>query len=244
MLNEYIRPGNVVEIVELQPLGRGSSPAKTYRTKIFDIVSEDLIKLIIPSDHGTLQLLDQDREYEMYFYTDNGLYQCMTFMKERYRTNNIPVMDMELVTNLRKYQRREYYRFSCSHPLRCRPLTEEESEDFMERGVLDAAIGERENALMADISGGGIRFISRDRYEVGSLLLFGFELNGEDREGDILNMKKQYRLVGHVIRSDLLENTGDQYETRTQYANIDNKDRESIIRYIFEQERKLRKTGK
>ena len=27
--------------------------------QIFDIVSEDLIKLIIPSDHGTLQLLDQ-----------------------------------------------------------------------------------------------------------------------------------------------------------------------------------------
>ncbi len=241
MLNEYIRPGNMVEIVELQPLGRGSASARTYRTKIFDIISEDLIKLVIPSEHGTLQLLDQDREYEMYFYTDNGLYQCMTFMKERYRSNNIPIMEMELVTALRKYQRREYYRFSCAHPLRCRPLTEEETQNYMEKGELDATVGDRVNAIMADISGGGIRLISKEKYEPDSLLLFAFDLAGEEREG---GERQEFRLVGHVISSDPRENGGEGFETRTQYANIDNKDREKIIRYIFEQERKLRKVGK
>ncbi len=242
MLNDYIKPGNVVEIVEQPSLGRGAAPAKTFRTKIYDIVSEDVIKLFIPTEHGTMQLLDQDREYEMYFYTDNGLYQCNTFMKERYRINNIPVMDMELVTNLRKYQRREYYRFSCSHPLRCRPLNAEESALFMEKGELNCSMDEHDNALIADISGGGIRFLSREKYEVDSLIYFEFELKEEGRDGTAAS--KAYHLVGHVIRCDERQNGDDQYETRTQYANIENKDRESIIRYIFEQERKFRKSGR
>ena len=40
--------------------------------------------------------------------------------------------------------------------------------------------------------------------------------------------------------SELLMNRDDAYENRIQFVNIGNEDRESIIKYIFEEERKKR----
>jgi c-di-GMP-binding flagellar brake protein YcgR len=90
-----------------------------------------------------------------------------------------------------------------------------------------------DNGTMVDISGGGARFISQVRYQEGVLIRFVFSLfvNGRVTE---------YKLVGKVLKSTPIENKEDSYENRIQFVNMVNDDRESIIKYIFEEERKLR----
>ena len=90
-----------------------------------------------------------------------------------------------------------------------------------------------DNGTMVDISGGGARFISRVQYTEGSLIRFVFSLfvNGQVTE---------YNLVGKVLKSNPMENREDSYENRIQFVNMVNDDRESIIKYIFEEERKMR----
>ena len=235
MLNEYVKAGNVVEVVNKDLEADDDRNAKTMRTRIFDIVSDDVIKVTIPTVQGKLQLIATDGEYDVYFYTDNGLYQCTCTVKDRYRTNAIPILELELQSNLRKYQRREYYRLNCMLEMRCRVFDNEETDEFIKTGNYSTTNAKIPNAVMVDISGGGARFVTNESYEVGALILFRFALKQKDKY-------KDYSVVGRVVFSELMANSSGKYENRAQFVDIENSERESIIKYIFEEERRIRKS--
>ena len=221
MLNEYVKAGNVVEIVDKDLENSEERNAKTMRTRIFDIVSDDVVKVTIPTVKGKLQLIATDGEYDVYFYTDNGLFQCTCTVKDRYRTNAIPVMELELQSNLRKYQRREYYRLNCMLEMKCRAFDNEETDEYIKTGNYSTASGiSASNAIMVDISGGGARFVSREKYETGALILFRFSLKQKTGNRD-------YSVVGRVVYSELMENSSGNYENRAQFVDIENTERES-----------------
>ncbi|MBO4900351.1 MAG: flagellar brake protein, partial [Lachnospiraceae bacterium] len=126
MLSKYVVVGNRVELQSVRRLKlneeSGNEERKVYTTKVYDIISDERIELLMPMEQTKLILLPVDGEYELCFYTDNGLYQCVAKVVDRYRDNNIYVLALDLTTNLRKYQRREYYRFSCALEMNSREL--------------------------------------------------------------------------------------------------------------------------
>ena len=66
---------------------------------------------------------------------------------------------MELTSNLRKYQRREYYRFSCALEMNSRKLEPEEVK-AVDRNQLYLVPGlPAKRSVIVDISGGGLRFV-------------------------------------------------------------------------------------
>ena len=88
--------------------------------------------------------------------------------------------------------------------------------------------------VIVDISGGGLRFLSSQKYEPGSLILCSYHLL---KDGE----RKKYDVVGKVLAVKELENRRGMFEHRVQYYNLDVNTREEIIRFIFEEERKSRK---
>jgi c-di-GMP-binding flagellar brake protein YcgR len=54
---------------------------------------------------------------------------------------------------------------------------------------------------------------------------------------------RDYKCVGRIVKVRELENRPGNYEHRIEYTNIDEDDREDIIHYIFEEERKLMRRG-
>ena len=74
-----------------------------------------------------LILLPIDGEYDLCFYTAQGLYQCFARIIDRCKSNNVYVLVFELTSNLRKHQRRDYYRFSCVLDMKTRELKQEEA---------------------------------------------------------------------------------------------------------------------
>ncbi|HOO28592.1 MAG TPA: flagellar brake protein, partial [Lachnospiraceae bacterium] len=203
----------------------------------YDIVSEDQIKIAMPMEQGKIILLPVDGEYNICFYTTTGLYQCLARVIDRYKSDNIFVLDMELTTDIRKYQRREYYRLNCVLDMKSREITEKDVNGLSERvRFIDTDITFN-NGLIVDISGGGVRFISKVCYPKNTNILFSFSLY-------VSGKLAEYKLIGKVLLSERLENREDEYEHRIQFVNIMNDDRESIIRYIFEEERKIRRREK
>ena len=55
---------------------------------------------------------------------------------------------------------------------------------------------------------------------------------------------REYSLLGRVLAVRELENRKGIYEHRVQYVNMDSEDREEIIKYIFDEERKTLKNQK
>lgn len=239
MLSKFVSIGDKLELETIEKLNdsENSQGRKNYRSQVYDIVSEDQIKIAMPMEQGKVILLPVDGEYNICFYTSTGLYQCLARVIDRYKSDNIFILVMELTTDIRKYQRREYYRLNCVLDMKCREISETDINGFNERvRFIDTDITFN-NGLMVDISGGGARFISRTRYPKNANILFVFSLY-------VSGKLTEYKLVGRVLLSELLENREDEYEHRIQFVNIMNDDRESIIRYIFEEERKIRRREK
>ena len=128
ILSKYVAPGGEVE---LKAIDRERNPEengqrKAHRSRLLKILTESRVEVAMPIVDGKLILLPVDGEYDMYFYGDNVVYQCNARVTDRYRFNGQYVLVMDLTSNLRNYQRREYYRFSCALEMDSRQLGEEE----------------------------------------------------------------------------------------------------------------------
>ncbi len=142
-----------------------------------------------------------------------------------------------MLTNLHRYQRREYYRFNCVIEMNYRVMSQEELEG-VSSGVISPSSDLDENdmkeAMIVDISGGGLRFVAEEQYPIDTVLFVEFSLEIEDE-------MMPFALAAKVIYASEIENREGEYEIRLQYVYINNTIREEIIKFIFEEERKSRK---
>lgn len=234
ILSKYIEPGSRVQIQKIirTKEDEAGGGRKTYDSRVIDIVSDDTIEVSMPFEKTKLVLLPVDGEYNLFFYTPNGLYQCAARVVDRYKNNNVFSVLMDLTSNLRKYQRREYYRFSCALEMNSRTLEEQELQAIeMNSNALMPELP-LQRSVIVDISGGGLRFVANYAYEKESTILCKYNLwiSGE---------RKEFRLFGRVLSVKEVDNRPGIYEHRVQYINMDNDNREEIIKYIFDEERKV-----
>ena len=238
MISELVKPGQVVDLRSASPdTDKHLEDAKKiYRTKIFDILSEDQLEVLMPMEKSRLILLPVNGEFDLCFFTDNGLYQCFARVIDRYKSNNIYILVLELTSNLRKFQRREYYRFSCALQMSSRELQPEELKALEKDDQHPLLIPNLpvKQSVIVDISGGGLRFIASYRYEPETVIWCNYTLL---RHG----VTKPYNLLGKILSVTELENRPGVFEHRVQYMKMDVDAREEIIRYIFEEERRQRR---
>ena len=233
MIEKYIQAGQKVDLKALHRDRKTSENDRTYASKVFDIISEDRLEILMPMEQTKLILLPVDAEYEMYFYTEAGLYECVGRIIDRYKSNNVYILLVELETNLRKYQRREYYRYSCALDMDTRNLLEEEvaavenKKEYLIPGL------PLKRSIIVDISGGGLRFVSDYKYEKDSIIYCRYHLMVKGRE-------KDYEIACKILDVKELESRKGEYEHRVQYMNLNNEEREEIIQFIFDEERKNR----
>lgn len=237
MLENIINPGQRVDmkaVRRVKPAGEETRD-KVYSTKIYDVVNEDTLELVMPMEQTKLILLPVDGEYEVFFYTDNGLYESTVRITDRYKSNNVYILLVELQTNLRKYQRRDFYRYSCALDMDTRELTPDEVVAFRKGENYQAPPGlPTGKAVIVDISGGGLRFTSKAVYERDSLIYcrYGLFIHGG---------AKEYEIICKILDVKDIPNRAGEFEYRVQFVNLDSDEREEIIQYIFEEERKNRR---
>lgn len=234
ILSKYALPGGEIELraigSELEP--EDSRQRKTYRSRVLKILTGRRLEIGMPIENGKLILLPVGGEYDMYFFGNNIVCQCTARVVDRYKFNGQYMLVMDLTSNLRNYQRREYYRFSCALEMDSREIGEEEIDIAAQDELLPEL--PLKSSVIVDISGGGMRFVSYYAYEVNSLILCKYSLQIEGKE-------KEYRLVGKVLAVNELEKEPGVFDHRVQYVNVDPQDREEIIQYIFDEARKTHK---
>ena len=85
MLSKYVKPGNKVEIqaVEHVKYVDDGDQKKVYSSMVSDILSDDQLEILMPMEKSKLILLPVNAEYDLYFYTEAGLYQCFVKVIDR-----------------------------------------------------------------------------------------------------------------------------------------------------------------
>lgn len=237
MAANVIKAGGRIDLIRCNV---GVNDNQVYKSQIYDVVGKEQLKIAMPQSRGKLLLLQLEAVYKMQFYTELGVYECKGKVVDRYKSDNVYVAVVDIVSSLKKIQRREFYRLDCLLDAQIHVLDEEEMkvEDIKELLLLyDEKRVKYEYATIVDISGGGGRLVTDCEVEEGSYITLKFktELKGKVYE---------YEVLAKTITKRKLENKRRKYELRVEFEQLENNVRETLIKYIFEQERKKRKMEK
>ena len=185
-ISNIIRPGDRIDISFAQNAHRaeeGQELPRIFKSQVLDIKENGNLEISMPSEAGKLILLPLGVRYEMVFFSKNGLYRAIGQVRERYKHDNVYMLEMEFKTQLEKYQRREYFRYPYLLNFNYYLITEEEAQ----MGSSDAIFihlhdgnpkheGCEKNGQIVDLSGGGIRFHVEERLEPEQYILFEIHL--------------------------------------------------------------------
>lgn len=221
----------------------------SYVSRFLYQKSADEAVIEMPVRSGLLVPLTPNEMFQVCFYTAKGLYQCQSQVVSRHYEDSLPVAVIKLRSEFEKLQRRQYYRMECLLQMEFCSLTEEEydellaqkSDSWNEPAQKEQSVEEQGNGRLRfysgvtlDISGGGVRFNSSHEAQPGDIIALRIAFTEEEVRKIQILFAKVLTVVPVLNRSGL-------FEHRVEFVSISNTERESIIRYIFLEERKRRK---
>lgn len=221
----------------------------SYVSRFLYQKSSDEAVIEMPVKGGSLVALEPDEIFQVCFYTAKGLYQCQCQVVSRHYEDSLPVAVIRFRSEFEKLQRRQYYRMECLLQMEFCTVSEDELSDLLmqkqEAGratVQKNETGEVEDTdelryyagVALDISGGGVRFNSQHEAQSGDMIAMRIAFLNEDA-------RKLQLLFAKVLTVTPVQNRSGMFEHRVEFVSISNMERESIIRYIFLEERKRRK---
>lgn len=220
---------------------------KVYQSQLLDIIDSDKIKIAMPMSKGRMIYIGTGDEYIMYIYTEKDLYMCRVIVEGRSKEKKVHVAHLKLLSKLVKIQRRQYYRLTTTFDLEYHVFTNSErilyetllSKKREEKAQRDKIIhllhdmqkDSWEQGISINISGGGMLFSSKKPLESRDIINISFTL-------EYLDQIKKINIRAIVIDSIASYVNPNTYRNRVEFINISNKDRESIISFIFEEQRK------
>lgn len=228
LAEKVLRPGTKIELWPYnQPRPEnGTEEPKFYNSQISDFRDDGTVEVYMPTEQGRLLLLSVGSRLSMYCYTVSGIYECSVQVKERYKSNGIYFVLLQPINELRKNQRREYYRYKCTLPMLDRRMEEEERQFMAAHGRLSVSEGlPMDESTIIDISGGGMQFMGHHKYEVNDVVYCKFSFGNS------------YEVCLKILSSSKIPERAGEYRHRAKFLGMDKKDREAIIRYIFTLER-------
>ncbi len=248
MLGSILRPGDKVEIKKITNQERGDSE-KYYLSQLLDIADDNRAKIAMPIEGGRIIPIDVGDRYHLFFYTQNGLYQSKCIVVDRFRNGTMYVAVIRFIADLEKFQRRQFFRLECVMEIEARivvpaeiKLTKKLSEnDFLNmedkkkaEEILISMQQDWKMGIAIDISGGGLRFNLDKAFAKGDIirLRFSIVVNGE---------RFEVTTDARLVFSQEIFNRPGNYENRVEFVNMPMKEREVIIKYVFDEERKRRK---
>lgn len=206
---------------------------RMYISQIVDIIDDDKMKIGMPMEQGKVIPLSINTRLDACFYTTQGLYQGRIIVTDRYKEGQIFILVVELISNLQKYQRRQYFRLGCVIDIKYRKIFDEEIEEYAQNNNMIIEADDFLDGTALDISGGGIRFVSGEHLEKDKDIFIVLEIKYEDQT-------KTYGLLGRIIMSYQAKSRENLFEHRVEFVNMQGGVRESLIKYIFEEERRQR----
>lgn len=257
MLIEAIKLGDKLNIKQLDVKSE-----KEYASKLLDIKEDGIISIAMPIEKNRVVIMDIGSKYQVIFYTAKGLFASEAVVIERYKVQRLYVAELRILTEPTKFQRREFFRFQCIMDVNycvmpqgrfhdtMQQLNKEESTSGLTKlqkkvrvleylKDLDAKnetqLIQIKKGMITDISGGGMKLKAEEEIHQDKEIYLCFSLNqglsNINVFGEIISSEKS------LVRSNL-------YEHRLKYTDISKEEREQIVRYVLNEERKLRQKEK
>ncbi len=238
-----IKPGTPIEFTKISTDEDGEKnideDVSIYISSVFGVTKNDEIVFHLPTKQGHTVTIPMNVPFNAVFNTGKGMFQLSGLITKRGRLENFPVYVFEPEGKLKKVQRRDYYRFNCYIPIKILPIPRDVAVlPTMELVEADLArygdtYGIPVEGVILDISGGGARFNSSRNVDTDRFMYVSFWLESP-------TMHKQINTVARRVVSKYFDDLK-IFEHRIEFLFKEQEDREIIIKYIFDEDRRLRK---
>lgn len=222
-----------------QDAGETTEPVRVFKSSLFDYEQEDTIEILMPTENGRMVLFQAGVRFHMIFYSRKGMYSCSGIVRKRYKKDNFYLLAVQIASEPVKYQRRKFFRIDSTVDLMYIPVPEEiamlsSTEELFAAIQSHGYMSDAREAVSTDISGGGLRFVSEELLEKDSYVIVLMRLSND-------KIDQMFYLVTQIIESVKSQKSAGKFIQRGQFLYKDLKDRELVVRFVFEEERCLRK---
>ncbi|MBQ7470594.1 MAG: flagellar brake domain-containing protein [Pseudobutyrivibrio sp.] len=238
-----LRPGTPMEfsVASINANGEANLDGEknNYISSVFGVTKNEEILFHIPTRGGHTVTVPMNINFDVVFNTRAGMFQLSGEITKRGKLENFPIYVFEPSTKLQKVQRRDYYRFNCLLPIKVLPIPEDVAllpsmtlvEDDLEK--YGNTYGDPVEGNVVDISGGGARFKARREVQTERYMYCSF----------VLSTPTLNKIINVICRKVKVEydQENNVYIHRIEFLFKEPDDREIIIKYIFDEERRLRK---
>lgn len=196
----------------------------------FEWAEDDKIFYIaVPIYRGRLYPVNIGTQMEIIFIMQDNLYSFVAKVLDRGIRNRISLLKMEALSEIKKIQRREFFRFECALPVTYRLV------DTQNRGNPGENDRKLTKTYTRDLSGGGVCIRLKEKVDYGSILECELSLNDLNK----------IHFIGKVVRFTIYDKDMGiyKYEIGVSFEKINEKDRERLISFIFQEQRRLIKKG-
>lgn len=178
-------------------------------------VTENYIAISIPLKNGSYIPLRRDEKITALYYINGDIYKFTSTVIGRAR-EVIPVIYIEIPSDVKKVQRRNHVRVPLIADITCALINKDKKLINLNSKQVDIF-----NAFTLDLSGGGTKIVTKRKLEVGDKLLINIKLDEEI-----------FALQGEIIRVE--KNKDNQYVCGISFVDLENKTTERIIRVVFQ----------
>ena len=187
-----------------------------YRTRIEE-VGESILVVGAPFKQREVVPLREGTKVTLTFWDESAAYSFEGKILQRIAVP-IPMLVLELPRSVAKVQRRNFVRVPALYPLSFRSVTKE--------GLSDTQQG-----TLLDLSGGGMRFLTKNHLESNALIFVQLSLPKGDLQTPV-----------RVRRAVKIEDSN-RYTVSVEFHDISERERDQIISCVFDIQRIMRKKG-
>ncbi len=210
---DMISVGDRVEIT----FKRDKNHQKTYVSMIEHVINEKQLMMHMPISYGKIIKLPTGEEYEITVYTDSGMILFDANIDSYTKEDGFNYMVMNLLTAGEKKQRRDFFRFDCLLPLQFTYYDADNVESGKCQGIVK------------DIGGGGLRFVSNEDLPEGKHKFKG-----------IVMLKDDFVITtGDILFKQVFPKSNYKFQYRVKFSGLTQDEREKIIKYIFDEQRRI-----
>lgn len=238
--------GDRIELTHVRSASDRKLSTQKFGSQVLDFDGIRTVKLSMPIYENRVIPLEVEDDYNLCFFTNSGLYQCKGRVRKRYMDNKMYVLDILFLTDMKKFQRRKFYRLDCMFSIKFRIISDVEQilKKRLEAGkfetpseqehceqVLQDIPKDWEEATISDLSGGGIRFHCGKEIKKGQLVEVRLPLSLQSGVVPLAFWMEVIACV-HYAGSKLA------YEIRGEFKDVKDADRETVVKYVFEEQRR------
>ncbi|MGI6085996.1 MAG: flagellar brake protein [Acetivibrionales bacterium] len=214
--------GNKLELELYNSNGERISPllASQYERTLPD----GSMEILAPIKGGRIFPVHRGVEMGVIYEKNGELFSFKAEAVERRIAGNIYLLRIMPKSGAEHIQRRFFFRFDCILDLKYR-LYEKRDTNNEDRG-------DYKKAITKDISGGGLCILTKEEPH------YGWFIDG------VINVGNEVSFTGRVVRVINVHDKGKfNFESGVEFIEISESEREKVISFIFDSQRKLLKKG-